>query len=149
MDMVDILLGLLRAPREGNWLLHLTMVRKMICWCFAYDKINYARFLPYYYATMSRLHVDHPGVYDEFTKGAFSVQIGDKNPFGRIPVDQAIEETVNKDTQTPGGTKGFSLKGGAVRRYYLNAEYRRKFLWQIREMTGQGVKKFELRMNRK
>jgi len=57
---------------------------------------------------MSQLYIDHPGVYTHFMNGGFSVQIGSKNPFGRIPVDQTIEETVNKDTQRPGGTKGFS-----------------------------------------
>ena len=45
---------------------------------------------------------------------------------------------MNKDTQTPGGTKGFSLKPGAVYRYYLNAEYRGMFLRQLREMRGLG-----------
>ena len=71
----------------------------------AYDRLNYALFMPYYYATMSRLPIDHPDVYIHFQQGGFSVHIGSK-----IPVDQAKEETVNKDTQTPGGTKGFSLK---------------------------------------
>ena len=27
-----------------------------------------------------------------------------------IPIDKTIIETINKDTQTSGGTKGFSLK---------------------------------------
>lgn len=58
------------------------------------------------------------------------------NAFGRIPVDQTLEETVNKDTQTPGGTKGFSLKPGAVQRYYLTAEFRTLFLRNLREMVG-------------
>ena len=42
----------------------------------------------------------------------FSTQIGNDNPFGCIPVDQTIEETINKgtQTQTPGGTKKFSTK---------------------------------------
>ena len=53
--------------------------------------------------------------------GGFSVQLSKENAFGRVPVDQSLEETVNKDTQTPGGTKGFSLKPGAVQRYYLTA----------------------------
>ena len=60
----------------------------------------------------------------------FSVQLGEKNPFGRIP----IEETVNKDTQTAGGTKGFSLKPGAISKYYLTAEYRSTSLKQFRTM---------------
>jgi len=55
IEMVDILLGLLWADREGDWPLHLSCIRSMIPWCFAMDKINYARYLPVYYAQMSRL----------------------------------------------------------------------------------------------
>ena len=35
MDMVEILLGFIRASREGDWMLHLASVRAMIPWCFA------------------------------------------------------------------------------------------------------------------
>lgn len=125
--MIEILLGLFRASRERDWILHLASIRAMIPWCFSYDRINYARYLPYYYAQMSQLPSTHPDVFKEFMEGGFSVQMGSTNPFGRIPVDQAIEETVNKDTQTAGGTKGFSLKPGAVTKYYLTAEYRSVF----------------------
>ena len=58
----------------------------------------------------------------------------DHNPFGRVPVDQTCEETVNKNTQTSGGTKGFSLKAGAVSKYYIVAEYRSIFLNQLKDM---------------
>ena len=37
LDMVEILLALVRASREGNWLLHLAAVKAMLSWCFAYD----------------------------------------------------------------------------------------------------------------
>ena len=141
MDMVEILLGLIRASREGDWMLHLASVRAMIPWCFAYDRLNYARYLPYYYAQMSQLPTTHPDVQAEFMQGGFSVQLGSNNPFGRIPVDQTIEETVNKDTKTPGGTKGFSLKPGAVSRHYLTAEYRAVYLRTLRDMIGQGSSK--------
>ena len=40
LDMTEILLGLLRASREGNWEPHLSSIRKMLPWCFAYDNIN-------------------------------------------------------------------------------------------------------------
>ena len=66
----------------------------------------------------------------------FSVQLSEDNTFGRIPVDETLEETVNKDTQMPGGTKGFSLKPGAVQRYYLTAEFRTLFLRNLREKVG-------------
>jgi len=60
------------------------------------------------------------------------VQLRQSNPFGRIAEDQTLEETVNKDTQTPGGTKGFSLNQGALSRYYLTAEHRANALRQLR-----------------
>ncbi len=56
-------------------------------------------------------------------QSGFSVQCGSLNAFGRIPVDQTMEDTVNPDTQTAGATKGFSLKRAAVERYYLTSEY--------------------------
>ena len=137
VDMVDIALGMVSGSREGDWLLHLASVRAMMPWCFAYDRLNYACYLPFYYEQMIHLEVEHPEVYLYIMTGGFSVQLGSFNPFGRIPVDQTIEETINRDTQTPDGTKGFSLKEGALNRYYLNAEYRSQYLRQLREMIPQ------------
>jgi len=139
VDMVENLLALIRSSREGNWMLHLSAIRSMIPWCFAYDKQNYSRYLSIYYCQMTTLQETHSNVYDHFQhNGGFSVQLGDHNPFGRIAMDQTIEETVNKDTQTAGGTKGFSLRAGAVSKYYINAEYRSLCLKQLRNMTQVG-----------
>lgn len=75
---------------------------------------------------MSNLSTKRPEVYEEFLKRHFSCQLGEKNPFCRIPMDQAIYKTANKDTQTAGGTKRFSLRvrPGEVSRFYLTSEYR-------------------------
>ena len=54
--------------------------------------------MPYYYAQMSHLEIDYPNIHAEFMKGGFSVHLGTMNTFGKIAVDQTIEETVNKDT---------------------------------------------------
>ena len=84
---------------------------------------------------LTNLPETNPDVYDAFKEGQFSVQLSGDNPFGKIPVDQTIEVTVNKDTQTAGGTARFSLKAGAIKRYYITAEYRSAFLRNLREMT--------------
>ncbi|KAL8594843.1 hypothetical protein ACOMHN_016084 [Nucella lapillus] len=76
-----------------------------------------------------------PEIYKAFKDGNFSVQFTESNPFGRIPVDQTTEVTVNRDTQTVGGTTKFSLKPGAVSKYYLTAEYRSAFLTKLRNMV--------------
>ena len=80
LNMAEIMLVLLRAAREGDWLLHLASIRAMIPWCIAYDKLNYARFLPCYYATMSRLSIDHPEVHQQVMQGGFSVQLAARVP---------------------------------------------------------------------
>ncbi|KAG1651832.1 Peroxidasin [Nymphon striatum] len=88
---------------------------------------------------LSRLQETCPGLHDDFLHGRFSVQLRNGNPFARIAVDQTTEETVNKDTQTARGTRDFSLKPGAVSRYYLTAGYRAGVLRQPRqEISTQG-----------
>ena len=132
VDMIDILLGLLRVDREGDWPIHLSCIPSMIPWCFALDKINYAKYIPVYYAQMSCLQETSPVLHDHFINGGFSVQLRNEHPFARIALDQTTEETVNKDTHTAGGTRCFSIKAGAVSRYYLTAEHRAGTLRQLR-----------------
>ena len=136
IDLVDILLNMVRASREGHWELHLSAIEQMISSCFAYDNVNYARYLPAYLSEMTHLEETHPEAHEFLKSGGFLVQIGDQNPFGRVPVDQTCKETVNKDTQTAGGTKGFSLKAGAVSNYYIVSEFRSIFLKQLRDMLN-------------
>lgn len=136
IELVELLLTFLRANREGNWFLFLAAVEKMLPWCFALDRVNYSRYLSYHFLELSKLKKDIPFVHQYFVDGGFSVQLRSNNGFSRIPVDQAIEETVNKDTQTPGGTKGFSLKKQAVARYYVNAEHRASALGNLRSVLS-------------
>jgi len=67
---------------------------------------------------MPKLEEEHPDIYHHMMEGGFSVQRSSSNPFGRVPVDQTLEETVNKYTQTVGRTKGFSLKSTTLTKYY-------------------------------
>ena len=80
---------------------------------------------------MSRLQETSPVLHDHFLNGGFSVQLRNEHPFARIAIDQTTQETVNKDTQMAGGTRGFRLKPGAVSRYYLTAEHRAGALIQL------------------
>ena len=95
--------------------------------------IDYARYLSVYYADMTNLPSQYPEVCQELLNGNFSVQLSNTNPFGCLPVDQATEVSVNKDTQTPGGTTRFDLNSGAVKQYYITAEHRSVFLHQLRD----------------
>ena len=54
-------------------------------------------------------------------------------------MDQTIEETIKKDAQTPGGTKGFSTKKGTVSRYYITADYRASCVRQLRYVVDSNI----------
>ena len=68
-------------------------------------------------------------------------------PFVKSQWIKTIEETINKDTQMVGGTKGFSLKARAVAKYYIDLNTRHLVLKmrQIAEMQHEGLNHSDLR----
>ena len=61
IEMVQLLLTFIRATRTTDWKLHLSAVRAMLPWYFAYDCINYARYMSAYWLEMMCLDETHPG----------------------------------------------------------------------------------------
>ena len=76
---------------------------------FAYDRLNYAKYPPVYYNQMQNLK-----------NGGMSVQLGMANTFGCIPVDQAINETANKDTLDSRGHERIQFKPWVSRQMLHN-----------------------------
>ena len=66
MELVETLLDFIRASRDGNWLLYLDALGRMLPWFSVYDHTNYARWTPVYYAEMLDLQNTAPEVYEEF-----------------------------------------------------------------------------------
>ena len=134
----------LQALREGDWSLHLSAIHDLILWCFAYDPQNYAQYFSCHYAEMANLEQKHSENHAYFRGGQFSVQIGAHNLFERILVDQTVEETINKNTQIPGGAKDVILKPNAIGLYYQTAEsaQRSSFLGLLKDTLGIGHTQF-------
>ena len=95
IQMVSLLLRLIRATREGNWPLHLACVKDMLPWLFAYDRTNYARYLPLYLCDMLSLGNEHSVTNQAFQAGDFVVQRSARNGFAQVAVDQTIGQTIN------------------------------------------------------
>lgn len=136
LEMVSTLLGFIRATREGNWPLHLDCTRRMLPWFFAYDHVNYSRYLSLYLVQMLRLDETHPEAHSMLVGGDFGVQRSSSQGFTQVPVDQTIEQTLNRSTKTKGGIIGFSLKKGAVQRWIVTAHSRAAFVDKCRLMTA-------------
>ena len=82
---------------------------------FAYDRLNYSKYPPVYYNQMQNLPMEHPKVYEHLEDGGMSVQLKMAYTFGCIPVDQAIEETANKDTLDSRGHERIQFKSWSSR----------------------------------
>ena len=106
--MTEILLNTIYAVRSGSWHLLFEYIREMLPYCFAYDHINYARYLTYFLGDMLQLNKSFPEIYEQVIVGNFAAQLSSDKLFSRIETDKVIEMTLNKDAITAGGTTGFS-----------------------------------------
>ena len=59
--MVYLLLSFITATRTTDWMLHLSAVRAMLPWYFAYDRINYSIYMSTYWLEMICLDDTHLG----------------------------------------------------------------------------------------
>lgn len=137
LEMVEILLIFIRATREGNWLLHLSAVRSMLPWFFAYDRVNYSRYLSIYWCEMTNMHLTHPSVCCEFSAGKFAVQQQTNYGFSKTACDQVIEQTINRDSKTKGSLTGITQKREAVQRWVLSHHCRAAISAQLEDMAGK------------
>ncbi|XP_056105946.1 uncharacterized protein LOC130084505 [Rhinichthys klamathensis goyatoka] len=138
IDMVQILLLFVRATRESDWQLHLSTVRLMMPWFFAYDRVNYARYLPSYWLEMVNLPLTHPSCHSELSvKGQSTVQRQSVHGFASIACDQAIEQTCNRDSKTKGGWIGLTQNRAAVYRWILSQHERAAIARQCEAMAGK------------
>ena len=109
--LVCLLLRFIRATREGNtyWSMHIHSIREMLHWVFAYNRTNYARYMSVYWCEMVLLPQTHLYSNALLVDGQFAVQRSVNSAFAQVPVDQTIEQTMNRDSKTKGGIVGISL----------------------------------------
>ena len=138
IDIVELLLFLVQATREGIWDLHVSALKSMLAWYFAYDLINYARYLSAYITEIhENLPVTHESIHQAFVNGEFVVQRQNNYGFSQIACDQLIEQTLNRDSKTKGGLTGITMKKGAVNRWILFHHHRATSAKECRLMAGQ------------
>ena len=79
----------------------------------------------------------HPQCYAELReRGQWTVQRQDQHGFASIACDQAIEQTVNRDSKTSTGITNFSLDRAAVHRWILSQNERAAITRQCQTLAG-------------
>ena len=69
LELELLMLVFVRAIREGNFILYLDVLEKLVVWMFALDKPNYSRWLSVHIRDMSSLEKAHPSLYADFLQG--------------------------------------------------------------------------------
>ena len=94
-QIAPVLRDLTRSYRESNWKLHLLAVRRVLPLCFAFDRVNYKRWLPLYYEDCLAPSRNFPKIYEAFLEQDFTVKHTTKSGSG-VPMDQVLEKEYNK-----------------------------------------------------
>ena len=136
LQMVQILFDFARYIKLRDWKLHLQSTENMLPWMFGYDHPNYARFLTYYLVTMKKLPETHPAIHHEFEAGHFSVR-RQHGRFNKIPSDQAIEQTINREQKCAGSIVGYCT----VQRWVLTSHVAAKCQSKMEEFLGMSEAK--------
>ena len=92
IDMVGLLLNIIYSCRLGRWELLLEFIREVIAYAFAYDHVNYARYLTVMLGEMFSLEEQFPEVYHQCIPGNFAAELSDR-VFSRVETDKIIEMT--------------------------------------------------------
>ena len=119
IEMVEHLVNVLYATRTGKWHLYLESLRNILPYTFAYDHLNYAKYMTAMLGEMLNLEQNHPNVCREFVAKNFCVKLS-PHSFSSVEADKVIETTINRDTKTSVGLKGFSMTINTVNKWILH-----------------------------
>lgn len=94
-----------RADREGDWTLHLSLLPKILPIFNALNRPNYLRWCALYYEDMLQLEITAPEVYAQFLDGKFAIK-RTARCFSSVGADLALEQTINKSKKSSHGVIG-------------------------------------------
>jgi hypothetical protein len=137
-ERIWLVLRLLRATKQNDFDLHLSCVQDMAPLLLATDHQNYARYVTIYFLQMLNLKHSHPSATQLLKAGGFSVSRS-RVPACRNPVDQTIEQTINRHAKSKGGIIGFSRNASAYRRWCMTRHVRAAFVTAALDMAGMAA----------
>ena len=134
---IDLALAYIEAETIPCWEQHLKTFREILCYAFAYDRQNYARWGPVYLAEMFQLAETAPPVYTAFQDGKHVVTRSSSTYFNSVWSDLGLEQSVVKDTKSKsGGIIGFSRQEQAAMKWALTVHEGSAILRNFKAFCG-------------
>ena len=99
LQMVELLLSIIYSIRYGDWKLLLQCITRILPYTFAFDHINYVRYLSAMLGDKLPLPNDFQMSPRTFMARRFVVQLTENSNFLRIDTDKVMELSLNKDVK--------------------------------------------------
>lgn len=114
LNIVNVIIQLITADRDGNWCLHVGAVRSSMCIFKEFDAINYLRYASFYLENIQILEAQYPSLYDRFRAGYFVVRDRKNAFFSAVAGDMKLEQSINRFSKGPGGHVVVGSSGDAA-----------------------------------
>ena len=131
-DSVWKMMKFVQAIKANDVHLYIQSLRQLCPLLFAADRLNYARYLPLYHAMLTNLPSNAAAMLESNGLTVARSLV----PCCRIPIDMAIEQTINRSAKTVGGIVGFSRNVNAYSRWCLTRHKKAEYLEALREHLG-------------
>jgi len=136
IDLVDRYKCFCRAYRTNNIELYTEALEKMIPAFFAGKRLNYARWMTVYLIKLLNLETESPEVKTALSQGGLSIKRSGKS-FSSVPVDMALEQTVNADAASKfTGITSFANSESARTRWMITRSLRSEIVSSLFESSG-------------
>jgi hypothetical protein len=146
IQMVSLLKDLIRADREGNWVLHLHTVQRLLPLFAAFDCTNYLRWCSLYLEDMRKLPESASEVHIKFLAGKFVVK-RTCGFFKAIGADMCLEQTISRAQKGHAGIIGSTRKKLFVAEWELIYHEMLAVSNLHREVSGAKGNTYELAAN--
>ena len=134
-ELYPVICDLTRSHREGNWLLHLSAVKRALPLFFSFNSTNYSRWVPMYYEDCLKLKEKFPLLHSNFESNGFVVRHTSRKGSG-MPMDQALEKAYNKVSKGPGGVIGITKNKSAIARWNIIKHDKMLITQYLRDVCG-------------
>ena len=106
----SIFLALIFAAQEQNFELHLVEERELLPKCFAFNHINYSRYLTFQHVNFSEIKHCNDNVWNDLLREGFRGSLSGE-PFSSIHGDLITEPAINREVKVRDGpmTDGYML----------------------------------------
>ena len=123
------------AVQENNFTERIIVWEYFLSFYFATNKINYARYGPYYVQSMKCIDHPYPSLKQILENNCMSIRAPDRYAI-RTAIEQRAEQTLNKGAKTTGDVRRFAANQASVLKWTLNGSEQANKTKQLLGMCG-------------